>query len=641
MLISESVLKRFQSNIILEAGLPHLKNTTTSVKIITHCDLDGIVSAITMVNAYEKRGIPKNRIQVEFAQYGDNQENLRKKLIPQHSKQEVIVTDFAKLPTTKVYDLFKKLTNFKADKNKSGIVSFINSRDFSKMSEEEFKKLISKSPLVDLNNDFAAKNVHDLYIALGAYSIGKKKDITVDNIDSYRVVLNRADRVEDHHDNSSGALSGGDRGEIAIHSPSESSHLAKKFIPSMWSKEDMDAVDMVDSAGYTPEELQNTIFLKKNFTGPGKKRGLATIINTVVEQVVKKDEAAAKWIVLHTGTNLINLYTNILKTIKFNSAQLEMLKALQSGDTAKVSELAKQLPPEMQKTNKIFDPNSSLYKGHERSLSKIMTTDEIRKKNIEDLKKTKTGYLTKKEQEELEKLTKKKTPTEEETERIKELSSKQGKIIGSNNFAMQNAQDLRNYPSRYMGSLYSEGGKTFPFTLKRYSSFIQAAKSPLYKGKLDFAEVAPHVYKDIEDYLRDNGVNQMKIDNIMDNMKYQSGGHGAIFSIQGFDKITMPSKSSGPYYDAKKFIDRAEAVAKNRGLKGKDKKEFIEKIAGSRKETFKEIEKGDKAKYEKIKQGCIEHAIKSIVKWTNKLFPVSAEDMEKLKTSSKTFELEK
>lgn len=637
MLLTENVLKKFKNNIITEeTSLLQLNKNTTSVKVITHMDLDGVTSGITMVQAILRKGIPLERVEVEFAQYGDDKEDLYNKLTPKHKTQEVLVTDFAKLPTTKIWDLFKKLTNFKADKNKQSIVAFINSRDFSKMSESEFSNLIAKGKDVTIDKKFGPENIHELFVALQVYSKNNKRDITVNNVENYRVVLNTPDVVEDHHNNDAGSLSGGKRGEIAVKSPSECSYAAKKYLPGVWDPKDLDAINMVDSAGYTPEELRNTIFLKKNFTGEGRKRGLAIIINSVIDQIIKKDKQAAKWLVKHTQPSLVSLYNNIKKAISFNKTQLEMYNALGAGDIEKVKKLATELPQEMLKN--IFSKDSRTYKGHgDKKIGIISNTDKIREKNIKDVEKTKSGYATKKEQAELEairSLNDKKTGdkrTDEQKKRQKELEAKRGKITAYNNFAMQNAQNLREYPSRFMGSLYSVNGQMMPFSIKRYPLQIQAAKNPQYKGELDYAKVAPYVYKDVEAYLRKKGVNDMKIKNIIDNMKEESGGHGAIFMIKGFDKITPPSKESGPYYDAEAFIKKAKEVYK-------DDENKLKKVTAKRKEIIDAYEKGPKAKFNDIKQGCIEHAIKSVIKWTNELYPVSKEDLEKLKTKDDTFE---
>ena len=41
--------------------------------------------------------------------------------------------------------------------------------------------------------------------------------------------------------------------------------------------------------------------------------------------------------------------------------------------------------------------------------------------------------------------------------------------------------------------------------------------------------------------------------------------------------------------------------------------------------------------FNNIKQGCIEHAIKSVIKWTNELYPVSKEDLENSNDADEPF----
>ena len=57
----------------------HLPNGTKSVKLVTHVDLDGLVSGISTVQQLIKQGIPKDRIVIEFAQYGDEKKDKTKK----------------------------------------------------------------------------------------------------------------------------------------------------------------------------------------------------------------------------------------------------------------------------------------------------------------------------------------------------------------------------------------------------------------------------------------------------------------------------------------------------------------------------------------------------------------------------------
>ena len=103
----------------------------------------------------------------------------------------------------------------------------------------------------------------------------------------------------------------------------------------MWSKEDLAAIDMVDSAGYTREQLRNTIFLEKHFTGKDKKKNLAIIITVLGTQIIKKNPDLAAKIVKDSGTILVSVYTNILNSLKIDKKEKAIYDALKDGDVAK------------------------------------------------------------------------------------------------------------------------------------------------------------------------------------------------------------------------------------------------------------------------------------------------------------------
>ena len=156
--------------------------------------------------------------------------------------------------------------------------------------------------------------------------------------------------------------------------------------------------------------------------------------------------------------------------------------------------------------------------------------------------------------------------------------------------------------------------------MRYWDSFFQIAKSTLYKGTVNFAEVNNHVLEDIALFLRKEGISNFNIKRIIDNMKEKNGGHSSgIWSFQGFDMIKPPSKELGDkYYLAKKLAGRgstSDAVKRN----------------------FNDKESGIVAKYKDIKERCMRAAMNSAVKWTNKLYPPSQEDLNNLKTSDETF----
>lgn len=605
-MITESILKKFRNSIISESI--HLPHGTRSAKIVCHTDLDGVVSGISMVSQLVKQGIPRNRITVEFAQYGD-EEKQKDKFTDKFEgrKGEYIgVTDFAKFPKAKPFEIFNQLMGFKGDKKE--FVDFMKSRDFSKMTLNEFSELFIEKFKPE-QNKFTNGSIGKLFRALSAYyKLSKKPLLAVASIANLQYPLVEPQFVSDHHSNEQGALSGGKRGEIEVKSPSEAEFFANKYAPGLWSKEDLEAVSMVDSAGYTEAQLKNTVFLEKHFSGADRKKCLATIISCVYDNLCKKDRTAAAWIIKNASPTLISLYTKTLEAAKYNGARLQYVNLLSQGKVEEAKKYLKEVPDEL---NKKYDRQGDPTKS-------IMSLDQWKTKNKKDIENMKTGYKTEADKKKLEEIKGKRNA--EAMEIRDKIKAKKGKIVSHNNFSIFNGTDKKTQYTRYATTLYSKDGQRNPFSMRYWDSFFQIAKSTLYKGTVNFSEVNNHVLEDIASFLRKEGISNFNIKRIIDNMKEKNGGHSSgIWSFQGFDMIKPPSKELGDkYYLAKKLAGRgstSDAVKRN----------------------FNDKESGIVAKYKDIKERCMKAAMNSAVKWTNKLYPPSQEDLNNLKTSDETF----
>ena len=605
-MITESILKKFRSSIISESI--HLPHGTRSAKIVCHTDLDGVVSGISMVSQLVNQGIPRNRITVEFAQYGD-EEKQKDKFTDKFEgrKGEYIgVTDFAKFPKAKPFEIFNQLMGFKGDKKE--FVDFMKSRDFSKMTSNEFSELFIEKFKPE-QNKFTNGSIGKLFRALSAYyKLSKKPLLAVASIANLQYPLVEPQFVSDHHSNEQGALSGGKRGEIEVKSPSEAEFFANKYAPGLWSKEDLEAVSMVDSAGYTEAQLKNTVFLEKHFSGADRKKCLATIISCVYDNLCKKDRTAAAWIIKNASPTLISLYTKTLEAAKYNGARLQYVNLLSQGKVEEAKKYLKEVPDEL---NKKYDRQGDPTKS-------IMSLDQWKTKNKKDIENMKTGYKTEADKKKLEEIKGKRNA--EAMEIRDKIKAKKGKIVSHNNFSIFNGTDKKTQYTRYATTLYSKDGQRNPFSMRYWDSFFQIAKSTLYKGTVNFSEVNNHVLEDIASFLRKEGISNFNIKRIIDNMKEKNGGHSSgIWSFQGFDMIKPPSKELGDkYYLAKKLAGRgstSDAVKRN----------------------FNDKESGIVAKYKDIKERCMRAAMNSAVKWTNKLYPPSQEDLNNLKTSDETF----
>lgn len=616
-MITENFLNNFDfSNRLITEGL-HLPHGTKSAKVVCHVDLDGVTSGISMVQQLIKQGIPKERITVEFAQYGDDdkeKEAHTNKFRTDKKGEYIGVTDFAKLPKVKPFKIWNTLFSFKG--NSSALLNLLQ-RNWKGYDQKKFSEELH-SNFKFQENKFTEGTISKLLEAFKAYNdladYAKKnknfsfEPVSAANIQDYSYPLVNPQFVSDHHSNETGALSGGKTGEVAAKSPSEAELFANKYAPGLWSQADLKAISMVDSAGYTEEQLKNTVFLEKHFTGPDRQKNLATIVACIYDNLCKKDRNAAAWIIKNSQPSLVSLYTNTLKAANYNGKRLQYVTALKNGEVEQAKQLLSEIPGEL---NKRYDRRGN-------PTSPIMSLDDWRKKNAKDIANMKTGYKSEADEKKLEEIKGKRD--KESTAIRNEIKEKKGKIIAHNNFAIFNGKDKKTQYTRYATTLFSENGQRQPFSMRYWDSFFQIAKSTLYKGEVNFMEVNKHVLEDIEKYLREQGVNDMKIKVVMEEMKEKNGGHsGGIWSFQGFNKITPPNKvTDDKYWLAKKLKEK----------KGSNS-EVVNKVLDSK---APEIEK-----YNEIKKGALRKAMNSAVYWTNKLYPVSPEALKALQTSDEEF----
>lgn len=623
-MITETIFNRFRKNIISEEL--QLPRGTKSAKIVCHADLDGVTSGITMVQHFIKLGIPKERITVEIAQYGD--ENTQKDAHTQKFRadkkgQYVAVVDFAKFPKVTPFKIWNSLFEFKGDEKK--LFSLFRA-DYENISQEEFNKKMISFYNIKVNK-FTEGTLKKLLEAFKAYTAlkkyaekNKKSDkfkftpVSLETVKEYSYPLVNPDFVSDHHSNQQGALSGGKTGEIAVESPSEAENLAKRYVHGIWSPEDIKAISVIDSAGYNEEQLKNTVFLEKHFKSKNRHDrlvNLATIVSCIYDNLCKKDRTAASWIVKNSQPSLVSLYSTTLKAAKYNGKRLEYVTALKNGDIEKAKSLLSEIPGEL---NKKYDRRGNPDKS-------IMGLEDWRKKNKQDVENAKTGYKSKLDNEKLESI---KGKRGDEFKAIRDdIKSKKGKIECQRNFAIFDGNDKRTQYTRYLTVLFSDHGQRQPFCLRRWNGFFQIAKSTLYKGTVDFSVVNKHVLQDIEEFLKKKDVNEKKIEIVLDKMKEANGGHaGGIWSFSGFDEIKAPSKVTNDTYWKARQIQKKNANS-----------EVANRVLADR---APEIEK-----YEKIKKECMARAINSAINWTNKLYPPSEENLNLLKTSDKAFDYEK
>lgn len=643
-----------QHNILLNEEL-HLPHGITSAKVVCHVDLDGVCSGISMVQQLIKQGIKKDRITVEFAQYGDDEKqakagkNFADTFQNKNKQQWVGVTDFAKYPRFKLWEKFNQLMSFKG--NKHLLVSFINSRDFTKMTNfEDFKSLFERTFNLKESNE---KPVKDLFDACRAYCLYSKKEnpITLQNVEDYKIQLAKPDFGSDHHSNDFGELTSAKRGDLAAKSPSEAEFFASKYAPGMWSQDDLKAISMVDSAGYTKDELKNSVFLQKQFNGPNRKRNLAQIVSVIYDSLCKKDERVAKWIILNSGPSLVSLYSHVKEGLKFNGERLRLLEALKNGDFKTGKEIAEALPKILNKNwTNIDGPNYHDRNGGE--IKKASNFDEYREKNIQDLAKAKTGRKNEADEKKLSEVKNKRT---KEAKEIKaDINSKKGRIMIYNNFGIFDGTSTREQYQRYLQSLLNKDGKMPPYSMRYWGNMFQISLNPIYSNAckaagetdiMDFSIINDHIKEDVYKYLKTQGISDFNAKRFSDVI--EGGGHKtAIWTISKFDKIRPSSKELGEkYWSDMDMMKKANSIDQNRGGKEekttKGKIEVLKKYAKNAAERLETAENGVNAKYKKIREGAVRAAMNSAVHWMNKLYPPKEAGLKACEDKDSRFTLEK
>lgn len=679
MIVPENLINKFIKKNIIQEEI-HLPHGTKSAKVITHVDLDGVTSAISLVQQLQKQGIPKNRITIEFAQYGDHENRKRdfvKMFKNKNSSQWVGVTDFAKLPIGKPFDSYNKIFNFKG--SPVTLVELMKQQDYSEVKEEEFRKIFSKhlSKYERYNkvtkNKFFWDNVDDLYDCCVAYSILDRekekmskyiegydndfKEITPHNAREYKIKLVNPDFVSDHHSNEANdkgdkPLSKGQRGEIATGSDSEAEFFANKYAPGLWPTDDLKAISAVDSAKYTEEELKNTLFLQKNFMGANKKKILAGLISVLYDNLCKRDDKVCKWIILNSGPTLVSLYNTVKRGIKLNADRIRMLDAIKNGDVDSAQEIAETLPKILSKN--WVSKSNEVYKNREgKEIRSGVPIDSYREKNKKDLENAVTGYASPKDKERLIKMKETNDPGYKDFK--KELDSRKGKVSIYNNFAIFDGTVPKTQYGRFLSALYSEKGQRAPFIMRYWGgdNFFQISVNSLYKaaatkiGKkdvVDFSEVNRKVISDVCSFLKDKyKLDDFSIKRIKDEMEEKNGGHkGGIWTFNGFKLIKPTSKKIGSFWDDKDKVDRAARIEqKKTGEYTRDERKRLEqagKIVPNAVSRYSDVKGGVMKEYDAIRHEAFRYAMARAIYWTNKLFPQIAGTEEGLRNTDPRFE---
>jgi hypothetical protein len=591
----------------------------------------------------ERQGIPRNRITIEFAQYGNDSDEMYNKLLGKKG-QMISVVDFAAFPTGNAFDSLNMALNYKIDKNK--FIEFIKTHeeDFKTMSEKEFRDLFFDTFKITYLTPKKEKNLRDGYRALKHFDFSKIKNRELgikDFSSDFDTKLIKPDFVSDHHDNTKKDLTPGKSGKIgATEYKSDAEHIATVYAKNLADYSSIKAVSMIDSAGYT--DIENTILLNKEFKKKGRMERLASILNTLVPQLIKRNKPAAKELIKMSQPSIVSVYNNTLKLMKFHETQLKMYEEMkkENPDWNTIKEMSKTLPKSMAKNYTDKDK----YKN----LMPLKSLEEWRKKGEEDIAKALTGYWSPK-MEELYQKTKiegkekekalrdfinkhdeerkslgraKKTDPqdiadkrnalkaliEDKTKELNDIKNankeklspmelekekRKGKFERVGVVMRQDATSTRDYPSRYVSSLLEKDGVKSPFVLKRFGTLIQVALNPYapkeVKETVDLGALASQILNELEAQFKKEGKFS---DWFMKIIRKESGGHKAITNISGLGTIgLMPSADRERYEEIINLKNRVKKIGKKFETMMPSKKEELDKLEAKKKEAALERKK--------------------------------------------------
>lgn len=305
----------------------------------------------------------------------------------------------------------------------------------------------------------------------------------------------KLDFTSDHHDNSKDDLIKGKSGKIgATEYGSDTEHVATAYAQNLMNYKDVAAITKIDSANYTQDELENTVFLDKKFKEKGGLERAAIIIDTLLVSLLKKDPSAAIQLMKTCQPSVPSIYNNLLKALKIN------------GERAKAYQAAA-------KAGGYYAPDT-----------KAMNLDDARQKNLKDLdlhRKMARGINVPKEfEDELDKDGKKVQKVGNFSHLNKNVLLQDGK------FPARGSGEKYEYPTRYMGTLLrGANGKGYPFIIKQFDKLIQVSKNPSSKDEatknVDLIQIMKEV---IEEF-------NWKNPKLKEQVLEKSGGHKAIANI--------------------------------------------------------------------------------------------------------------
>ena len=349
--------------------------------------------------------------------------------------------------------------------------------------------------------------------------------------------------------------------------PSETEHLATLTTQNLADSSTIKAISIVDSAKYS--NLDWLIDLPKDFRKKGRMERLAIIVNSLISGLIKKNPTAVNLLIKNTNPSLVNLYNNALKYIKLSNLQKQALDELKkpNPDWKKIDEIRNKLPEEMKKET---------IKG--KNIQEIPNIEDYRKKHKEDLERN----------------------TNPKTTQFKKAG-----------IVLVQTVNLKNYPSRYLGSLLStQDLKRYPFLMKDFPTMIQVSLNPdlaqELKNKINLDEIRQKVMQKVKYEL-----GKEFPDWAFDIISRESGGHSGITNINALGTLgLMPKQYRETLNKLKEYENRFKR------LKNTNKR--FKEVMPQKYELIKKLEK-EKERYAQDRKKIKEFIKQKMIEELNKL----------------------
>lgn len=507
-----------------ESGI-RLPKGTKSAKIITHSDLDGFMSALLIYNQLIRQGIPGDRINIKFVQYGDN--DLLDKATRKNKTQALLSCDFSAFPKVDMPSTWNSFARSLDKENNKFVYPDKNS------SYEAFKKEnINKAPSFKTISDFLKR------YNPSALLLTKPKDssvrIALDNFikgwKAYKgnddVTLTDMDYTSDHHENTKGDLVPGKSGKIGAEYKSDAEHIATVAAQGLMGWDDIEAISRVDSAGY--KNVEDTLSFPSALHSKDRKERLAIMTAALVNPLIKTNQRLAELLIKRSTPGLISVYNNALKISKLNDNELAILSELKkdSPDWDEINKLSENLPG--------YEKKKILQKRDEnKNMKPIQSIESLRAKN------------------------------EKNIERERKIDKTDFKFYG--NTAVFKARDMRDQPSRYLFAFLEHAGRQPAFVVKKMPGIgmLQVSASPLLKPREKEKIDLEPICKDALDAAQEKGLIS---DTVKKVILQNSGGHKTIYNISGMGIASNMALQPNERYEAKDLASyeaRRKALYKN------------------------------------------------------------------------------